>query len=89
MKHRYLEVTFRKGKPLAAYLYLPHKNQSCSIRTEEKKNGILVDYEEDGDPIGVEITAPAEVSLEELNSVLGELGVQPLEPQDIEPLRVA
>lgn len=22
MKHRYLEVTFRRGKPLAAYLYL-------------------------------------------------------------------
>lgn len=23
MKQRYLEVTFRKGKPLTAYLYLP------------------------------------------------------------------
>jgi hypothetical protein len=26
MKRNYLEVTFRKGKPLAAYLYLPRGN---------------------------------------------------------------
>ena len=24
MKQRYLQVTYRRGRPLAAYLYLPH-----------------------------------------------------------------
>jgi hypothetical protein len=27
MKERYLEVTFRKGKPLAAYVYLPRHGE--------------------------------------------------------------
>lgn len=39
MKDRYLEVTFRKGKPLAAYLYLPRATGVKSARTEEAAPG--------------------------------------------------
>ena len=58
MKTRYLEVTFRKGKPLAAYLYLPREPGAKSARTELMGSGLLVDYQADGRPIGLEITAP-------------------------------
>lgn len=52
MKERYLEVTFRKGKPLAAYVYLPRGAGIKSVRTEEAMPGVLVDYAAGGEPIG-------------------------------------
>ena len=66
----YLEVTFRKGKPLAAYLYLPRREGDRSARTQRFEHGILVDYAPDGRPIGLELTSPKAFSLEQLNSVL-------------------
>ncbi len=49
MTGRSLQITYRKGRGFAAYLY----------RTEASPDGLLVvDYAADGRPIGVEITAP-------------------------------
>ena len=36
MRDRYLEITFRKGKPLAAYLYLSRASGVQSLRTEPR-----------------------------------------------------
>ena len=58
MKDRYLEVTFRAGKVVAAYLYLPRRPGEKSWRTEKCGAGLLIDYGKDGRPIGIEITAP-------------------------------
>ena len=41
MRDRYLEITFRKGKMLAAYLYLPRVIGAKSARTEEVGPGLL------------------------------------------------
>ncbi len=89
MKARYWEVTFRKGKPLAAYLYLPREPNAKSARTEDFGFGLLVDYQADGVPIGLEITAPLEVTLDQINSVLGRLNLPLLEPQELTPLKAA
>ena len=43
MKQRYLEVTFRNGKAIAAYLYLPRKAGDVSERTEKREGGLLID----------------------------------------------
>lgn len=72
-------VTFRKT------LY-----QICSSSWEGYHNVLLVvDYDANGQPMGVEITAPVAVSLERLNSLLAELGEAPLPEQDYLPLRAA
>lgn len=89
MKERYLEVTFRKGKPLAAYLYLPRDVGVKSARTVQGAPGILVDYSEAGAPIGLEITAPELVTLEEINAVLKRVGQPPLGADEMGPLRAA
>ncbi len=89
MKDRYLEVTFRKGKALAAYLYLPRPAGVKSVRTEPADRGLLVDYGLGGEPIGLVITAPAEVTLEGLNAVLTRLGQPPLGPEEVTPLQAA
>jgi len=56
MKHSYLEVTYRKGRPLAAYYYLPRRDGDRSERTESVDGGLLVDFSSDGRPIGIEIS---------------------------------
>ena len=81
MKHRYLEVTFRKGKALAAYVSLPHAVGVRAASTVEGGHGMRVDLDEHGAPIGIEITAPASVSITQLNEVLVKYGVAPLETE--------
>ena len=89
MKDRYLEITFRKGKAVAAYLYLPRDPGAKSQRTEKAGNGLVIDYGEGGQPIGIEITAPDQISTDMLNQVLLKLNVRPIEPSEVSPLLAA
>ena len=89
MKNSYLEVTYRKGRPLAAYYYLPRNEADTSARTERVDGGLLVDYAADGRAIGIEITSPAKLRLESLNRILVSLGLPPARPEDMSPLVAA
>lgn len=89
MKRTYLEVTFQKGKALAAYLHLPHPIGAKVARSNARECGLVVDFAADGQPLGVEITAPALVDLETLNGLLHELRVHEVESADLAPLRAA
>ena len=71
MSNRYLEVTYRKGKPLAAYFYLPRRSGDVSVRFGPGRHpGLLVDWTEDGRPIGIEMPSPSLVTVEGFNQVL-------------------
>ncbi len=90
MTERSLQITYRRGRPFAAYLYLPHVIGGRSARTEASADGLLVvDYAADGQPLGVEITSPDAVTLDRLNSLLTSLGQAPLAEQEFRPLRAA
>ncbi len=89
MRHRYLEVTFRNGKLIAAYLYLPRRPGDVSVRTERQTDGLLIDYTTDGRAIGIEITAPSRVSLEAINSALNVVHQEPATPEELAPLAAA
>lgn len=89
MKDRYLEITFRKGKTVAAYLYLPREPGQKSQRTEKAGNGLLIDYGESGQAIGIEITAPSQISVDVLNEILTKLNLRPIEPSEMSPLLAA
>jgi uncharacterized protein YuzE len=89
MKSSYLEVTFRHGRALAAYFYLPRQAKDRSYRTERIEPGLVIDYSRGGKPIGIEITAPAKVSAAALNRVLRRLGVPTVTRADLAPLRAA
>jgi uncharacterized protein YuzE len=86
MKQRYLEVTFRKGKPFAAYLYLPRASGARAARTSDAGNGVRVDFDEGNVPIGIEITAPGAVTITELNAVLARHGLAALPEEEWAPL---
>lgn len=89
MKESYLEVTYRHGQPLAAYLYLPRRERQKSVRTRRVDPGLIVDFAESGQPIGIEITAPAQLTVVILNRLLRELGCAPVRRTDLAPLRAA
>jgi hypothetical protein len=89
MNTSYLEVTYRRGKAVAAYYYLPRLPGQHSVRTRRVEPGLLIDYARGGRPIGVEITIPADLSITAFNRVLKELGVPPVKREDIAPLVAA
>jgi hypothetical protein len=89
MKEPYLEVTFRHGRPIAAYYYLPRETTQKSARTRRVEPGLVIDFTVDGRAIGIEITAPAKVSLGALNEVLKELGQAPASEADLAPVLAA
>jgi len=89
MKNSYLEVTFRHGRPLAAYLYLPRRAGDKSYRTAKAEPGLVIDFNRSGKPIGIEITAPGKVSAAALNRVLRPLGLPRVTRADLAPLRAA
>lgn len=89
MKERYLEVTFRDGKPIAGYLYLPRTGEAKSARIEEVVPGLLIDLSESGEALGLEITAPAVVTLNDINAALKKLGFDPLSAEEYSPLLAA
>jgi hypothetical protein len=90
MTERSLQVTYRKGRPFAAYLWLAHETGEKAARTVPSSDGLLVvDYCTNGRPLGVEITAPLSVPLHRLNRLLAELGEAPLAEHDYSPVQAA
>ena len=89
MKNSYLEVTFRHGRPLAGYLYLPREPADRSYRSEKVDPGLVIDFNRGGKPIGIEITAPDKLSAVALNRVLRRLGLPTVKRADLAPLRAA
>jgi len=89
MKAPYLEVTYHKGHALAAYFYLAESSGQESVRTQQMPGGLIIDFAANGKPIGIEITAPEQLTLAALNRVLKELGFAPVRRADLAPLRAA
>lgn len=89
MKESYLEITYRHGRPIAAYLYLPRASRDKSQRTAKKPGGLVIDYTRSGKPIGIEITAPSKATPAALNRVLRLLGFPPIKQAYLAPLRAA
>jgi hypothetical protein len=69
----YLELTYRDGKPFAGYLWLPRRPGDAAARSRKAAAGLVVDYAEDGRPIGIEIVSPSHVSPSDMKALLAEL----------------
>ena len=89
MNEAYLEVTYRHGRPLAAYYYLPRRPGDKALRTSRGPVGLLIDYARGGRAIGIEITAPSVLSLAAMNRVLRGLKHKPIKRTELSPLLAA
>ncbi len=88
MHERYLEITYRRRKPLAAYLYLPRRDSDKSQRVVQKGQRLAVDLTADNRHIGIEILSPRHASLSIINGVLAKYALPPLDTQDMSPLAI-
>jgi uncharacterized protein YuzE len=88
MSQTYLEITYRRGKPFAAYLYLRRKADEKAATTK-RHGSFLVDYADDGHPIGIEFTRLDAVDLAEINQVLSSAHEPMLASSDLKPLTAA
>jgi hypothetical protein len=82
----YLEMTYRHGKPLAGYLYLPRREGDKVDHSKAKAPGLVVDFASDGRPMGVEIVSPSIVTLDAINTVLRELHQESVDADEMAPL---
>jgi uncharacterized protein YuzE len=89
MSQPYLEVTYRRGKALAAYLYLPRQPGDRAEHSEPIDDVLVVDRTADGRPIGIEILDPRGVTLDQLNELLRDLHQAEMEGSELAPLTVA
>ena len=89
MKDRYLEITFRKGKPLAAYLYLTGKKGVQCDKTIKIDEGLIADYDHAGVPVGLEIISPTTASVQQIKDALEKLHVEPIDENELAPIKGA
>ena len=88
MAKPYLEITYRQGKPFAAYLYLDRRAGDKAERTE-RHGEWLIDFSADNRAIGIEFTRVGTVDLAELNRVLEAINQPILSMTDLAPLSAA
>ena len=84
-----LQITYRKGQPVAAYIYLAHAPGAKSARTEQVAPELLIDFAADGSPLGIEIVSPQAVSEAEILAAFDRLGVERPSAADLAPLKAA
>jgi hypothetical protein len=88
MPKPYLEITYRQGKPFAAYLYLDRRPGDKVERTE-RHGEWLIDFSADNRAIGIEFTRVGAVDLVGLNRVLETVHQPTLSTTDLTPLSAA
>jgi uncharacterized protein YuzE len=84
-----LQVTYRGGRVLAAYYAVGGAQPTRSVRTEEAGPGLVVDYDRDGHPLGIEIFDPALLTLARFNTLLTRLGLPRVAAAELAPIDAA
>lgn len=84
-----LKVTYRRGRPIAAYVYLPRQAGDRVAATERLDEAVLVDRTADGRAIGIEIVDPSQCGPERLMDILKSLGQADVDRDEFRPLAAA
>lgn len=84
-----LQVTYRRGRPSAAYIWLGQRAGTKSARSVEWSPDLVVDFAADGRPIGVEVVDPESVTTGQIFAVFDGLGLARPDAADLAPLAAA
>ena len=88
-RRHFEQVLLLKGDDFVAYFYLARRPGQSVARTERVEPGLVVDFDEQDKPLGIEITAPSQLTLETFNRLLKRLGQDPVQEADFSPLKAA
>jgi uncharacterized protein YuzE len=89
MKRVFLKVTYRHGRPIAAYFHLPRQPGDSAVQTDRIDDVLLVDRAADGRAIGIEITDPAQFDPDRFFALLASLGQTAVDRDELRPLVAA
>lgn len=84
-----IQVTYRRGKPFAAYIHLGRKPGEESVRSEEVAPELIADYGADGRVLGVEVVSPGATTVDEIFEVFDKLDLVRPTADDLSPLVAA
>lgn len=83
---RHLEISCRRGVPYAAYFHLSSPPNRRSVRMELAEPQLVIDFDAEDRPLGIEILAPRATTLEAFNRVLTRLGFPAATAEELGPL---
>jgi hypothetical protein len=83
-----IEITFRKGRPLAAYLHLSSARRKAHA-TRKLAPSLVGDFDKRGSLLGLEILAFDTVTVSRINEVLVSCGCHALAAKELAPLHAA
>ncbi len=81
-----LQLTFCEGRLFAAHVSLAHGAGTRAVRTQRYPGGLIVDFAEDGRPLGIELLDPANEPVQRINDLLEELGAERVPDEALAPL---
>ena len=81
-----LQIMYKAGRPLAAYLYLGSNGKREAARSEERGAGFVVDYSASGALLGIEILSPESVTVEQVWKLCDDLGIDRPSAAELSPL---
>lgn len=83
-----LRISYRNGRPRVGYLYLSDRKEK-SARSRRVEHGMVLDINKEGRLIGIELLVPQKITLEAINKILQEYGLEPLKEADLAPILAA
>jgi len=83
-----LEMTFRRGRPFAAYLHLGPTGTKAK-RTRKLAPSLIGDFDKNGELLGLEILAFDRGTVARINPILEAHGRAALPAKELAPLRAA
>ena len=86
--HVDLEISYRDGRPRLGYLYLsdPAEKSAHSRRISAE---LVIDLNERGALIGIELLDPEKTTVEAINDVLKQHGLDAIRESDLKPILAA
>lgn len=84
-----IQVTYRMGEPLAAYIHLGRRPGERAVRSEEVGPEVIADYGADGQVLGLEVVSPGSTTAEDIFAAFDKLGLGRPTAADLRPLVAA
>jgi len=89
MSKPFLQITYEDGQAEIAYLSLSRRPGEVSVESERVEPEMVLDFNAEGELIGIEILDPRAVTIEEINDILKRHNHAPLSDKALAPLAAA
>ena len=87
-RHVDLEISYRDGRSRLGYLYLSDLSEK-SAHSRRISAQLVIETKKDGAPIGIQLRDPEKTTVEAINDVLLQYGLETIQESDLKPILAA